>query len=435
MPPEVTAEEWANIAQAATQPGAHFRPPGFRERVSSVAQNLRDRKIFGRPLYEVAADFGAGFVVKSAVRSGVVLVGASTLGAIGAAVVAGAASGAAFAGGKEWFKQARENWQQLLPPEAVTTRQRLLERLKDLSPNDWKRLGIVTLRGAATGAVFGLAGALFEEALHAATSVDSTNVGQNPDLTATPTPEPGGEVGGPGLGTQPGADQTPVPLPDQSPTPAPTAEPAPAPSEIPLPPEGTPAATPPAEGVTPPPEATASATPEPGPAAPGETPPPTPPTGVPSPPPDTTPTPAAPPTEPPTHPAPETPPSVPETETPATPPEPGTTPPSPGELPPVPPSIDAITETVQGLKDVPLAAGSNPWEVATDLLKQVDPNHVPSNTEIMEVTRAICEQNNISVPEWDISGTIDEHRIPIGYLLKIDSDVKSVIIDIVKGNN
>lgn len=432
MPPEVTAEEWANIAQAATQPGAHFRPPGFRERVSSVAQNLRDRKIFGRPLYEVAADFGAGFVVKSAVRSGVVLVGASTLGAIGAAVVAGAASGAAFAGGKEWFKQARENWQQLLPPEAVTTRQRLLERLKDLSPNDWKRLGTVTLRGAATGAVFGLAGALFEEALHAATSVDTTNVGQSPDLTPTPTPSatevpsPTPEPGvGPGLGPQPGADQTPIPSPDQTPTITPTAEPSPAPavtpapSETPLPPEGTPAVTPPAEGVTPSPEATASP-------LPGTV---TPPAETPIPPP-TTPSP-----ETPTPSAPEVPPSTPEAGAPATPLEPGATPPSPGELPPVLPPIDAITETVQNLKDVPLAAGSNPWEVATDLLKQVDPNHVPSNAEIMEVTRVICEQNNISVPEWGISGAIDEHRIPIGYLLKIDSDVKSAIIDIVKGNN
>lgn len=437
MPPEVTTEEWTNMAQAAAQPGLHHRPQGFRERLGFIAETLRERKILGRPAYEIIADFGAGFAVKTAVRSGVMLAGASTLGAIGAAVLAGAASGAVFAGGKEWLKQARENWREPLPPEAVTTKQQILERLNDLTPNDWKRLGSVTLRGAVVGAAFGLAGALVSDILHAASSAPA---GDN--FVSTPTPE---SVHAPAIPTETAVpDHIGVPTPDAhvpvtplTDTQMPTPDTAPAPSgDIPSPapstdlpstsPEATAIPTPLADS-SPAPLPTETATSSPAgvpltPEEPSVSPTPTIPSApdtLPSVPPDTIPT----------HPGDI--PLTPSPEVPSTPTEPGITPPSVEQLPVLP--VDTITESVNNLKDMPLAAGSNPWQVATEILKQVDPGHVPSNAEIMEVTRAICEQNDISVPEWGISGSIDEHQIPIGYLLKIDPEVKSVITDIIKG--
>ncbi|MBI2338309.1 hypothetical protein HYU95_03960 [Candidatus Daviesbacteria bacterium] len=483
MPPEVTAEEWDNMAQAATQPGIHHqRQGGFRERLGSIAGNLRDRKILGRPAYEMIADFGAGFAVKTAVRSGVMLAGASTLGAIGAAVLAGAASGAVFAGGKEWFRQAQENWKQPLPPEAITTKQQILERLNGLTPNDWKRLGHVTLRGAVVGAAFGFAGGLVADVLHAAgsapvednlastpvsepTAVQSSLIPTEtavPDHIVTPTPDVDIPVT-PTVDTQPlNPDLIPthpadipsttsipdtsasvptvtpdgsVPIPpDVSQTP-PGAIPA-TPTEVAAPAEVTVTPTPfveaspvplPTETATPFPDGS-SLTPEASTA-------PSLPTATPVP--DTS---ASVPTVTPDGSVPVSPdasssvdvPGAPPTDLPPGAPAEGITVPPVVEQPIVPP-METFTESVNNLKDIPLAAGSNPWQVATEILKQVDPNHVPSNAEIMEVTRAICEQNDISVPEWGISGSVDEHRIPVGYLLKIDPEVKSVIFGIVKG--
>lgn len=476
-PPEATAQEWADAEQAFTQPGLHANPPGFRERIGSVARNLRDRKIMGRPLYEVAADFGAGYVVKSAIRShvilaGTVVLGTSTLGAIGAAVMAGAASGAAFAGGKEWIRQTRENWQQPLPPEAVTKKQQILERLKDLNPNDWRKLGKVTLRGATVGAVFGLAGGLFSEAIHAATAAP----GGDHLTSTTPTAEPTHTPSIPTETHVPVETSTPVPTETSIPTiepsatipgfhsPTPFMEPSATPGvehftstpEATVPPTathipGTSTATPFTEPTHSPSISTQTATP-----VPTETHIPTiPATHTPTP--EITSTPIAHPDisqpnpmEPPaaTHfpgvhegtgftPSPSG--ELPTTPTiPSIPSGPGFVPPPPGEIPTIPgvPPIDTLntlTESIQNLKDIPLAAGSNPWELAKGLLEQVNPDAIPSNAEIMQVTRALCEQNNIGVPEWNISGLVDEHEIPIGYLFKITPTVKSVVLSAMKG--
>lgn len=407
-----TPQERASAQQAASQPGVHYRPHGFRERVSHAAGGVKEKvwsvadfRILGRPLYEVVADIAAGFVVKSAIK-GVVTAGAvtalgpGTLVAFGAAVAAGAASGAAFAGGREWIRQARENWQQPLSPEAVTKKQKLLERLKDLKPNDWQRLGKTTLRGAIVGAAGGAIGAVI---YHVATSAPAPE-----EVSPTPTDIPAQETTTVFSETAP----TYEPMPEITPTPeaevlpptAAAATPVSAPTDIATPVSGeqmpdTSKTFVPQETITQqPPETTVTTQPstdqpsqEPitkgGPTISGET----------------------------------------ETQVPTAQQPEGT-----GE-PAVPASADAVTEHVQTLGDYTMQSGDNPWKVAEAILKEANPDHVPTSSEIMQVTKAICEQNSIGVPDWGVVGEVDHKNIPVGYILKMDPEVKSVITSVLKG--
>lgn len=450
MPPEVTTEEWTNMAQAAAQPGIYYHP-GFKERVGQAADFIRTKRILGRPIPEIVADMLVGFTVKQTVRTGVMLAGASTLGAFGVAVAAGAVSGGVLAGGREWVKQARENWQQPLSPDAITKRQQLLERLKDLCPNDWKRLGLVTLRGAVVGAAGGFVGAVVADAFHAL----SSNLTPEPTIIHTPTAVD--TVGPEGIATIPPAPQEEImPLAPQitpqvelSATTTPITEPTPTPISTPTPTIQNEVLTPTLPEITSTPEPTPlpTTTPlvEPNPLI-------------------TTPTIEEPfsstpgvsgsqfpfgdqfpkadlaePTAPSdtiqsdTIPAEQSPtgdtivsgenklPSSPVTQIPE------------AEQPPSG-LVDTLTENVQNLKDVSLEPGDNPWKVATQLLKQANPDHTPTNAEIMKVAKIICEENNIKVPEWGVTGSVDHRAIPVGYVLKLNPEVKSVITSVLKGD-
>lgn len=451
MSPEVTAEEWVNISQAATQPGVNFRAPGFQERFSQAANFIRNKRVLGRPVLEIVADMAAGFTVKQSIRAGVMLAGTGTLGAFGAAIAAGATAGAVFAGGKEWVKQSKENWQQPLPTEAITKRQQILERLKDLKPNDWNKLGRATLRGAVVGAAGGAIGALVADIFNSA----SASTPENLDSPET-TPEEGtastSELTKPeGIGetdsvpvesenivttTPPESVLSPIQNDLKPSIPSDTSS-----SEIyPTSPEGNlsplPGSNTPLDTITETPES-----PNPQLSTPN-----TPQTDIS---PETS-IPAGPPgesvasdanlssTEPgqPSNPVTATN-NPPATSTQFSPPNETITTPDTTSSPSVETSpmlpLDTVTEQIKNLQDITMQQGDNPWAIATHLLKEVDPDHTPTNTEILKLTKIICEQNDIGVPDWGITGSVNHLEIPVGYELKLDSEVKSTLSSILKG--
>lgn len=463
MPPEVTANQWSQAYQAATRGSIHYQNPGFRERFSSAVSNITektflgqklygDRRVLGVPIAEVVADMAVGFTAKQALRGAVMAGTASTLGAFGAAVAAGAVVGGSAAGLKEWGRQVGENWRQPLPPEAVGRLDKIRERLKDLKPNDWKRVGMATARGAVFGAAGGFIGAVVADVLFGTT-------GSNAPF---PAPE--------------GAAQVPeVPPPSVEPPPAEVATPsAEIPETVPAVETVTVEPTEPVAAETVSPEATQpvdtaptvtnTATPSPTEFVSSTTPTDVSASGPGLATPTETATPPVPPTITPTTelpgigtPEPETP--TPTTDTsstdttppaltqPAQPPLTGEAPPPSGsELPPAqaapgvgePASdISGLThetsEYINNLGDYAMVEGDNPWRVAEGILHTADPNRTFSNAEIQTLTKAICEKSDIG-GVWGMTGSINHTEIPIGHVLKVDDpDVKSVLANVLKG--
>ncbi len=78
--------------------------------------------------------------------------------------------------------------------------------------------------------------------------------------------------------------------------------------------------------------------------------------------------------------------------------------------------------------NIPLEAGSNPWEVSADILKHMGIKPTPE--QIMQLDQVLSSENSISVPEWDIKGTIDAHNLPVGFKLNLTDAVKKAALGI-----
>lgn len=77
---------------------------------------------------------------------------------------------------------------------------------------------------------------------------------------------------------------------------------------------------------------------------------------------------------------------------------------------------------------VSLQAGSNPWEVSTNILKQMGVEPTPG--QIMQLDKVLSSENSISVPDWGIKGTIDAHNLPVGFKLNLTDVVKKTALEI-----
>lgn len=78
---------------------------------------------------------------------------------------------------------------------------------------------------------------------------------------------------------------------------------------------------------------------------------------------------------------------------------------------------------------IPLPAGSNPWEVSAGILKQMGVVD-PSPEQIMQLNKIICQESGINVPEWGIPGTIDAHKLPVGFNINLTDTVKKIALGI-----
>lgn len=132
--------------------------------------------------------------------------------------------------------------------------------------------------------------------------------------------------------------------------------------------------------------------------------------------------------------APAAPPAPPVTAEPAAAAPPGTEPAigQPAGLPPtepfalVEPAPAPPVELAALPEQIPLPAGSNPWEVTSRTLRDVL-GRDPTNAEILQVTKEVCRQSNISVPNWEIAGEIDHRALPVDYKLVFNDPVKKLI--------
>lgn len=94
--------------------------------------------------------------------------------------------------------------------------------------------------------------------------------------------------------------------------------------------------------------------------------------------------------------------------------------------------VDPVQEAINKLPpSFNLEAGSNPWSTTDHFLEQAL-GRKPTNAEIMEVTKALCKSSNIAVPEWGIQGEFSHTKLPIGFKLNIDDDVKNAIFKVAK---
>lgn len=59
---------------------------------------------------------------------------------------------------------------------------------------------------------------------------------------------------------------------------------------------------------------------------------------------------------------------------------------------------------------IPLETGSNPWEVSQDILKSMGVDH-PNPDQIMQLDKVLCQENDIAVPAWGITGIHDAHNL------------------------
>lgn len=86
-------------------------------------------------------------------------------------------------------------------------------------------------------------------------------------------------------------------------------------------------------------------------------------------------------------------------------------------------------------EDIPLAEGSNPWEVVKEKLTEALPEgRTPTDAEIMYVTRELARQSDINVPSWGVSGSVLHTEIPPGYGLKFSSpEVQDAFRDVLEG--
>ena len=83
-------------------------------------------------------------------------------------------------------------------------------------------------------------------------------------------------------------------------------------------------------------------------------------------------------------------------------------------------------------ENVSLPSGSNPIQVTAGYLEQAF-GRPPTNIEILEVTKEVCKQSNINVPNWGIIGDVDQLKIPPNYKLVFNDSVKGVIKGFIPG--
>lgn len=94
----------------------------------------------------------------------------------------------------------------------------------------------------------------------------------------------------------------------------------------------------------------------------------------------------------------------------------------------VAPHVDQAPTLTSVPSEVSLPAGSNTWNESAKLLRDAV-GHEPTNAQIMEVDKILCQANKISVPSWGISGEgfISDHRLPVGFKIIIPDSAKSLI--------
>ncbi|MEX0918588.1 MAG: hypothetical protein WDZ85_01305 [Candidatus Paceibacterota bacterium] len=96
---------------------------------------------------------------------------------------------------------------------------------------------------------------------------------------------------------------------------------------------------------------------------------------------------------------------------------------------------ETMADPLAGWPDkVSLEAGSNPWNMVKDQLTEVL-GREPTNAETLSVTKAVVGASDIKVAEWGISGAIDQHFLPVGYELNFgDESVTEAMKNLLSGN-
>lgn len=425
------AERASHLTNAVVSKAANIKIFGQNLKTNTIDYALHHKKeiVTGAVTGAVAGGLG-----KAAVRG--VLTGTG-----GFLVAAGAgAGGGALAGGvKEYLKQ-REGIQ-INEAEKALIISGLKNEFRRIRGADKKKIRDAAVRGAIVGAIGGLVGAEITDfvannewvqeqiAKIRVLEIRLPEV-KIPQFEGTAPSVPGGFA--PDF---PALETTPFPTAEVTPVPAaPTLEPIATPGPV-----AAPTATVEATAVAPTAVPTAEATPTPTVTPiPTETPTPVP-TGTPTPEASPGPPPAVqPPAAPELAPAPPAselaaaPPVVAPEASPATPPtspvtaEPASVPPG-GGLAVAQPEVPAPPAELATLPEqIPLPAGSNPWEVTDRYLHDIL-GRDPTNAEILQVTKEVCRQSNISVPNWEITGEIDHRKLPVNYKLIFNDPVKKLI--------
>lgn len=104
------------------------------------------------------------------------------------------------------------------------------------------------------------------------------------------------------------------------------------------------------------------------------------------------------------------------------------------EIPPAQPEIPtpALVE-IQNLPPVvDLPQGSNVWNESSKALQQIL-HRQPTNAEILRVAQEISRQSGVTVPEWGIYGQVFHTKMPVGYDLIYNTNVRNVISEIARG--
>lgn len=91
---------------------------------------------------------------------------------------------------------------------------------------------------------------------------------------------------------------------------------------------------------------------------------------------------------------------------------------------PMPVDLTNLPETVF------LPVGSTPWEVSANLLESVGTDS--SNGAILELTKAICVDSDIKVPNWGIEGKYLHTNLPTGFKLVFGEASKKVLTSLAR---
>ncbi len=97
-------------------------------------------------------------------------------------------------------------------------------------------------------------------------------------------------------------------------------------------------------------------------------------------------------------------------------------------------TVSTVAET--GIESLPesvlLEQGENPWKMIEREMERVL-ERPPTNSEIMEITKEVARSSDISVPEWDVEGSIDHTKLPPGYELRLGDNVRERINAMIEG--
>ncbi len=98
-----------------------------------------------------------------------------------------------------------------------------------------------------------------------------------------------------------------------------------------------------------------------------------------------------------------------------------------------PPGMENLPKEVFQLDQVGLHADSNPWNETKAILMTAFDQKPPSDAQVMEITKMICKDSGIKVPEWGLTSGIDAHNLPPGFNLKVTGATKLAIAAMKKG--